>query len=197
MNAVNIDTEPNIFVAGMGRCGTTMVMTMLDRGGFPVGDRPPAYEAQTPMVAGNVKTDALRPFAGMAIKWIDPTISRAPAGMHARTIFLHRDPIEQAKSQLKLMGMAPVRRHVRTVAASIRRDTEKCQQIVRALGPCLFTSFERILSDPAAEAVRMEAFLADPVFDPARAAAAVRPRSAACAPDLSLELSLMQEPAHV
>lgn len=187
--------SPNIFVAGLGRCGTTLVMTMLDRGGFPVGDYPPDYEALTPMVPGRVQAEALHPFAGQAVKWIDPTISHAPPGTRAMTIALDRDPIEQARSQLKLMGLAGSRRQVRQVAASIRHDTTRCHRIVQALGPCLFFSFELVLAQPLLAALRMRDFLADPAFDAAKAAAAVRRRSPACAANLSLEFGLLQEHA--
>ncbi len=181
----------NVFVAGLGRCGTTLVMTMLDRGGFPVGDMPPAYETCTPMRAGSVRPEALTPFHGIAVKWIDPTVSLVPAGTKAITVWLDRDPVEQARSQLKLMGQRATRRQIRALASSLHRDTGKCHGIVRALGPCLFTSFERILSSPSAEALRMQQFLGDMVFDPARAADAVRPRSPACASDLAMEFDLM------
>ncbi|WP_428031536.1 hypothetical protein [Ancylobacter sp.] len=183
--------EPNIFVAGLGRCGTTMVMTMLDRGGFPLGDGPPDYEQYTPMRPGIISREALEPFRGLALKWIDPTLATLPPGVKARTIWLERDSIEQARSQLKLLGRKASRRQVRALASSIRADAVKTRQIVDRLGPVLPMSFERILAAPIIETARIHGFLGR--LDIARASAAVLRRSATCAPDLIVEARLMRE----
>lgn len=183
--------EPNIFVAGLGRCGTTMVMTMLDRGGFPVGDVGPAYEVRTPMLPGQVSPAALVPFRGMAVKWIDPTLAIVPHGVKARTIWLDRDPMEQARSQLKLLGLKASRHQLRALAASLRSDAVKARQIVDRFGPVLPMSFERILAAPIIEAVRIQQFLG--TLNIAKASHAVIRRAAACAPDLIIEAKLMRE----
>ncbi|MDR6953834.1 hypothetical protein J2X65_003197 [Ancylobacter sp. 3268] len=184
--------EPvNIFVAGLGRCGTTMVMAMLDRGGFPVGDVAPDYESCTPMVAGKVSAEALAPFRGQAVKWLDPTISIPPAGTRAVSIWLDRDFTEQAKSQLKLCGILPSRRKVRGIAAMLRSDSERARRAVAGCGPVLPMSFERILAQPLIEAQRICGFLGK--LDVTRAAATVRRRGPECLPDLLLEARLLRE----
>jgi hypothetical protein len=183
--------DPFIFVAGLGRCGTTMVMTMLDRGGFPVGDLAPAYEDRTPMLPGKVLMKDLEPFRGIAIKWIDPTLSKLPPGLRARTIWLERDPLEQARSQFKLLGIRVSRAQVRAMASAVRSDTVRARQIVERLGPVLPMSFERILAAPIIEAARIRDFLGH--LDIAKASAAVIRRPAACAPDLIVEARLMRE----
>lgn len=182
---------PNIFVAGLGRCGTTMVMSMLDRGGFPVGDAPPDYETHTPLLPGRVRAEALVRFRGRAVKWIDPVRSRIPAGTEARTIWLDRDPIEQAKSQMKLLGRSVSRREVRFLASALRNEASQCRRMIPSLGPCLFLQFDLILANPYAAALKIREFLGE--LDAARAAAVVRPRSAACAPDLAMEAQLPRE----
>ncbi|GAB4071699.1 hypothetical protein KHC28_00190 [Ancylobacter sonchi] len=181
----------NIFVAGLGRCGTTMVMTMLDRGGFPVGDVAPDYETFTPMVAGKVTAEALAPLRGKAVKWLDPTVSIAPAGTRAISIWLDRDFTEQAKSQLKLCSAPTSRRAVRAVAATLRTDSIRARKIVAACGPILPMSFEQILAQPLVEAKRIRDFLGN--FDVVRAAATVRRRGPECLPDMMLEARLLRE----
>lgn len=183
--------EPNTFVAGLGRCGTTMVMTMLHRGGFPVGDVPPDFEQRTPMRPGAVSAEDLARFRGLAVKWIDPTLATLPPGIKARTIWLERDPIEQARSQMKLLGLKVSRHQLRALAASIRADAAKARQIVDRLGPVLPMSFERILAAPIIEAARIHGFLGR--LDIAKASAAVIRRAATCAPDLIIEAKLMRE----
>ncbi|MBS9476187.1 hypothetical protein [Ancylobacter radicis] len=183
--------KPFIFVAGLGRCGTTMVMTMLDRGGFPVGDVPPAYEDRTPLRPGKVMMADLEPFRGVAIKWIDPTLAKLPPLMRARTIWLERDPIEQARSQFKLLGLKATRAQVRALASGIRSDTVKARQIVDRLGPVLPMTFERILAAPIIEAARIRDFLGH--LDIGKASAAVIRRHTACAPDLIIEARLMRK----
>ena len=38
--------RPTVFVCGHGRCGSSMVMQMLDAGGFPCFGEYPAYEPE-------------------------------------------------------------------------------------------------------------------------------------------------------
>ena len=44
--------KPVLFVAGFGRCGTTLIMTMLDRGGFPVADMMKVIETSNAKTGG-------------------------------------------------------------------------------------------------------------------------------------------------
>ena len=185
---------PILFIAGAGRCGTTMVMTMLDKGGFPVAGSRPDYEIDQ-MSAGRVDHAWVRVQAGRAVKWIAPDLSPIrPAdlqGVPAVTLMLHRDVREQAASVLKMGGMAEGRQARRAVVAGLRRSEPVIRSIVYALGPVYHLDFESILLDPLRAAGRLEELIIDH-FDRGFAIdkAAIVPiaRSPKCAPDLSFEL---------
>ena len=185
---------PSIFIAGLGRCGTAMVMTMLDRGGFPVVGPAPGYEPSA-MMPGSISRDFIEAARGIAVKWIDPNVARVPADVPALSIWLARDPIEQARSQLKLLGMEAPRARVRGLASLIRIDAIRARRRVASHGPVLDMRFETILADPVGEAERMREFLSasGASFDAAAAARAVLQRSPKCAADLTVEAHLLQE----
>ncbi|MCS0501575.1 sulfotransferase [Ancylobacter mangrovi] len=188
---------PNIFVAGLGRCGTTLVMTMLDRGGFPVVGSRPAYELDE-MRPGQHQEATLRQMRGRAVKWIDPTAFPVPIGTRALTVWMHRDPIQQARSQMKLLGLEANRQDARRMAARLRADELRARETVRRLGPVLDIAFESILQDPTGTAIRLSVFLeGHGKLETAPAASVVIPRSPLCAPDLSIEFHLMREAGHV
>lgn len=94
--------SPVLFVTGLGRCGTTMVMQMLQAAGVPCAGTYPAFE-DVPVTPSAVDHEWLAQQAGRAVKWIDPTVTRVRHANGA-AIFLSRDPAEQAKSQLKMLG---------------------------------------------------------------------------------------------
>jgi hypothetical protein len=189
-------TAPILFIAGAGRCGTTMVMTMLDKGGFPVAGARPDYEMDQ-MSAGRVDHAWVRAQAGRAVKWIAPDLSPIrPAdlqGVPAVTLMLHRDVREQAASVLKMGGMTDGRQARRAAVASLKRSEPVIRSIVYALGPVYHLDFESILLDPLRAAGRLEELIIDH-FDRGFAIdkAAIVPiaRSPKCAPDLSFELGL-------
>lgn len=183
----------NIFVAGLGRCGTTMVMTMLARGGFPVIGEAPDYEPceAAPPAMHPVFLERCR---GAALKWIDPTVVRIPPMVQAKTIWLDRDLRQQAASQLKLMGVSANRSDRRRWEARVRADAVRARAIVALHGPVLALSFEQILWDPRKEAARIADFLGP--LDIERAAAAVIRRSPECRPDLSIEGRAVMEARH-
>jgi hypothetical protein len=94
-------TAPILLVCGFGRCGTSLVMQMLDTGGVPVIGRAPAYEEMVPPGAG---VDYWREnFSGRAMKLLDPQRHRPPAGLDYRILWLDRDFHQQALSQVKLL----------------------------------------------------------------------------------------------
>ncbi|TMV86442.1 sulfotransferase, partial [Thioclava sp. BHET1] len=88
----------HLFVAGLGRCGTTMVMNMLARGGAPMTGEAPAYEVEETWAACPRLASWLEANRGRAVKWIDPSAAPMPAGTLGKTIFLTRHAREQAPS---------------------------------------------------------------------------------------------------
>ncbi|WP_104019079.1 hypothetical protein [Roseovarius nitratireducens] len=186
---------PVLFVTGLGRCGTTMVMQMLQAAGVPCAGTHPAFE-DIPVTPSGVDHEWLALQAGRAVKWIDPTVTRVrhPNGA---AIFLTRDPVEQAKSQLKMIGTRNDRTARRVMAKSIQRDTRHARSIVTNLFGAHFVlhlHYDKILRDPAYAAAQTAYFcdmLGLPFGPSGDAAAVVHKRGADCAPDLRAEIAML------
>ncbi|GFM29228.1 sulfotransferase [Novosphingobium sp. PY1] len=187
-------TTPTIIVAGLGRCGTTMLMRMLDAAGMPTIGEAPDWEDM-----GNTELCERDPKAwgdtvqGRAVKLLDAHRFNLPDLSGAKLIWLARNPNEQAKSMLKLVGfmfstVTIDRRSVRAMKKSICRDTTAA---VRALdkavgsGVGIALTFEDILKDPAGAAKVLCEYLDLPTAATEAMAAQVTPRSAACLPYLA------------
>lgn len=190
--------EPILFVAGLGRCGTTMLMHMLWRGGFPVAGPPPAFETDH-MSPRGVDLAWVRQQSGKAVKWLDPInarISRNDLPAPPTVIVMTRDAREQARSQIKLLRtfgarIVDDRRTRRAWQRSVEADTVAMNARLAHVGTCYHLSFGFVLSDPAAAANKLAAICLREFgreLDQQAAASVVMRRSPACAPDLSMEL---------
>lgn len=190
--------RPCIVVAGLGRCGSSMVMQMLDRAGVPcVGDFP-AYETDASLAEFDPREFAAR--SETAIKILDA--HRLPIGAmpHHVVIWLTRDATEQAKSAIKFMSLflpsvTQDRATRRALAASFRHDALKAAaalQLQRGT-PHLALQFEDMILRPTFAAQRIRVFLRQFGYDlDAEAmAAAVRVRSPKCLPGM-LEFDLLE-----
>jgi len=198
-------TDPGaltLYIAGLGRCGTSMVLQMLAAGGAPVVGAAPDYErfdlaemADPALLEAEVR--------GRAVKLLDPHRA-APNHPLLRlrprhAIWLTRDSREQAKSQLNFVRtlggdalyrpFVPDNRAARTAWQSqIIRDQARALGALKAANiPVTAVHFETILAEPLAMATRMASQLRpwwrlDPV---AMAAVVVRR-----APDWSGSLDL-------
>lgn len=179
---------PSIVVAGLGRCGSSLTMQMLDAAGvFTVGTFP-AYEDATG-----------RAGPGSAVKWLDPHRLRAPFRDKAVVIWLDRDVIEQAKSQIKMIsllygGIIPIDADPAPMAMGLRRDRIKARRVVDRY-PVLPLTFEELVTDPLTAAGNIALWLSRwfPVLDPERMADAVLPRGVECLPDLAIEQRLVAQ----
>lgn len=192
--------DPVLFVAGLGRCGTTMMMTMLDAGGFPVTGPRSSYEPIQHWHMGRPDPVWIAAQGGKAVKWIDPTKFRA--GMRNLLpvepiiILMERDPREQARSQVKLLAdlIGTDRRIVKAMERSIRRDTPLVRAQMRALGAVYPFRFEDVLKAPLMVASQLRAILDHnfgTLFDAGTAARAVIPRHPSCAPDMAMESMIL------
>ena len=189
--------DPILFVTGIGRCGTTMLMRMLDHGGMPVAGPRPAYEVDQ-MLPQRVDTAWLDGQGGKVVKWIDPT--QAPIRFNRLTrrefVFIHmrRDPEHQARSVLKMVGIPATKGNVAEVASSIRRDTQSIDRLLEMFGTAYSATFEWALREPAELAAKLAA-ICEAHFglklDKAAAAAAVIRRTPYCAPDMAIEATLL------
>lgn len=190
--------QPILFVAGLGRCGTTMVMTMLDAGGFPVSGPRPAYEPYERWVDGRPDMTWLHQQAGRAVKWIDPTRHLSlPGRLPVRpvVILLTRNAVQQAASQCKLIkgDWAHInfgRHGVRAMARSIRRDVPVMRAMLRRRAHVHEWAFEDFLQNPwwgarALSRLVGEHFNAD--LNAESACGVVVDRLPGCLPDMRIE----------
>jgi len=196
------ETAPVLFVAGLGRCGTTMVMTMLDAGGFPVTGPRPSYEPSERWIAGRPDMDWLKQQGGHAVKWIDPTRHfTLPGRLPVRPVIvlLERKAREQARSQVKMvrgdfrefnLAGAFGRRAEKAMERSIRRDAPIMRAQLRSSATVYQMDFEDILENPFWAARKLgrivvEHFNAD--FDDEGARRVVVPRSPDCQSGMWME----------
>lgn len=196
--------KPVVLVAGLGRCGTTLTVNMLAAGGIPGVGRAPAYEPDE--IKGDIDPAWLDAQAGRCVKVLDPQTKRWPIraadAPPVRTVWLDRDPKQQARSQAKMAVMLggfaiPDRRHMRRWIAGLAQDRRAARLALSGAGMPIGREFrfEQLLADPETVARKLADWLR-PDFgdlDEAAMAAVVIPRSPVCAPDLSLEVRLIQE----
>lgn len=183
-------------VSGFGRCGSSLVMQMLEAAGLPMTGEYPAFED---MIATDLDAslDKWLRRDGAAVKLLDPQRHNGPRGIPCRVIWLDRDPTEQAKSQLKfgrLLGIPGWNStSVAALAASYRKDRPEAVKRLStwATEGMITMTFESIITQPDAAAEMLNAFLQTNCAH--QMADIVRPRPVQALPDLGLELSLIAE----
>lgn len=176
-----------IGVCGFGRCGSSMLMAMLDAGGVsPVdGTAPGTYETSL----------GASPKPGRSIKLLDAILRPGlppDCPFPFCFVWLDRNPEQQARSQVKFAdAMFPGLGGVdwKRFADSYGRDRPRALGLLRRAGAVLVMEYERILANPRQAATKLRRFL-HPDFDVDSAAAVVHIRDGLCRPDLSIELAL-------
>lgn len=182
---------PAVGVCGFGRCGSTMVMSMLVAGGMTPGN------ASEPPYEGDLQDLWHLPLDGRVVKLLDSvSYYGIPPASSWRFIWLDRDPIEQAKSHVKftesILG-APLRDGaVEQFAESYARDRPKVLGLLRRAGGVLVMDYERVLANPRRAAKDLRKVW--PELDVDRAAAVVHERDGRCRPDLAVELAISAGP---
>ena len=192
---VRTSPGPAVGVCGFGRCGSTMLMSMLVAGGMRPGNAGhPPYEGDPASLRG-------RDLGGTCVKLLfGGRMADIPAGPTAawRFVWLDRDPMEQAKSYAKVLRtLAPVTGNVPAVGSEARvaevyeQDRPALLGGLRRIGPTLVLDYERVLAQPrkTARLLRREVF---PALDVDAAAAVVHKRGPACLPDLAVELDIVR-----
>lgn len=185
----------SIAVAGLARCGTSLTMQMLAAAGIRTVGEWPAFEA-----------DGHHAGAGVAVKWLDPHRTPQPF-RRGVVIWLDRDPIQQAKSQAKLlrelMGMdADWRPFVR----SLGRERILARRAIEPFRK-LDLTFERLVLEPHYSAFKIATFLGRagllldgatmPTVSKMAHCVRERPSGTSCAPDMAMELALVAGPSRV
>lgn len=190
--------KPIILVAGFGRCGSSLVMQMLEAGGIPVTGDWPAFEHPNANITGGgeIEEDWLDSIPGHAIKVLDPQNGHIPKRDYL-CIWCSRDPTEQARSQVKflsvLCGIRPDRNMIRKLAASYGRDKKPAIRSLLDAGvrSILEVRFEDLVSTPIVAASKIADYVSAP--DVWKMAEAVRTRSSRCADGMTLELDLIKQ----
>ncbi len=190
-------SAPILLVCGLGRCGTSLAMQILEAGGMPVTGEWPAFGASE-MGHSRFDPDWLVRREGHAVKLLDPHRVRLPAGSRFEALWLDRHPREQARSQAKMMstffGVRPTRQDIRALEVSLRRDRKAAMSgLARACVRVLRLRFERILSEPIVAAHLVCGFAGLPADRVEAMAGAVRTRPPECRPDFAVECALLGE----
>lgn len=182
-----------LLVCGFGRCGSSLVMRMLEAGGMPVAGEYPDYErfARLPTLAAS-----LAALDGHAVKLLDPQEHPIPPGPQYRAVWLKRDPRQQALSSQKFLraaGARPGRGYVARAMRAYREDEPRALAHLRAAcTDVMVLRFEGLLEAPVWCACRL-ADAAERDLDVMGMAGVVLPRDANCRPDMAIEAQLAAE----
>jgi hypothetical protein len=160
-----------IVVSGLPRCGTSLMMQMLDRGGVPVvTDHIRAADTDNPRGyyeferAKKIKADAswLPDARGKAFKMVSQLLYDLPSNEEYLVVFMERDLDEMLVSQEKMLARlgrpaAPRDQIKRAFLQHLERLREWLAR-QRNL-EVLYVSYNDLLERPAGEAARVGAFL--------------------------------------
>lgn len=187
-----------VIVCGFGRCGSSLTMQMLSRGGYPTTGEWPAFEDERSDV-GTFSSAWLLEQKGKAVKLLNPKLFNFPKADY-KFIWLDRNPTEQAKSSLKLLRiMSNIRENkgdIESIANGYNKDRQENISHINKLttsmdSGLMFVRFENLLINPRHEAVRMEKFLGVDLDIDAMEDALIL-RSIEAKEDMSIELSLIK-----
>lgn len=190
-----------LLVAGQGRCGSSVLLQMLHKGGMPVAGTFPDYECEevNPFFSTSldgrcaIPTQWLQAQDGRALKLLCPQMFALDGINVAGTLYLTRSLREQALSMQKLLGVSQAA--AVAMEQSIAADDSVSLAILRLRGPLLRLSFEQIITDPRGTAAAVAAFVAScggPALDVAAMTSAVLHRTPDCRPDMSIEAAQIQ-----
>ena len=174
---------PPIIVSGFGRCGSTMVMTMLQAGGVPWTADASELSGETPGL--DAALAAVTPGHAVKVLLGRAADARAIRGEDRRVVWCSRDPREQAKSMEKFMHRMRLIPPDIPVAAALKQslpaETVQARRILRRAGtPVLVLDYATALRNPVGAALRIAAFLPQYQVDASAAAEVVQARSARC-----------------
>lgn len=179
-----------LLICGFGRCGSSMVMRMLEAGGMPVVGTYPDYEVYDRLPT---LTSSLAALDGHAVKLLDPQAHPIPPGPRYRAVWLKRDPRQQALSSQKFLRAAGARlrrNYVSRLMRAYREDEPRALALLRkACVEVGVLRFEGFLDAPIWSACRL-ADAAERVLDVMTMADVVLPRDGSCQPSMAIERQL-------
>jgi len=196
------NVPPPVIVSGVGRCGTSMLMHILERSGaLVVGGTLPLYEQPIDThIAREVisgKRETFSPASGDAVKVLAPFLGRLDTSRAFRFIWLLRHPMQQAASQAKMAR--EVTGHVSTDAELKAMSSQNMRLGVEGLKHCqkgfgdgttvYCRRFEWCIENPKALVADLVAFLGLGDVDTDLMAAVVKSRPVTCLSSIELILS--------
>ena len=181
-----------LLVCGLARCGSSMVMQMLEAGGVEVTGDWPSFEDRRAGVAG-LDQDWLEQQRGRAVKLLDPQrLETLPR--RARVLWMDRRIRDQARSHAKFLrligGVRVPYSAILKLARSLRRDRHLALMKL-SRSPVLWLSFASVLLAPLSAAQQIQRFTGREL-DVEAMANAVLGRPPECAPSLRLEAALIR-----
>ena len=184
-------------VCGSGRCGSSLVMQMLDAGGVSVVGSGPYYEP-VETIWHDFNADWLSQQTGVVkLLYPIPAVAKFNPGDY-RVIWLTRDKDQQAKSFLKFaMHMRKIPKEdqdVKAIAKDMIEEERVCLNALEKLGRLMILSFEHIITEPCEAAGKiLDFFQVD--GDVERMITEVHKRDTLSLPDMTLEDNLIETKA--
>lgn len=185
---------PVTIVSGLGRCGSSLVMSMLAAAGVPTLGAAPDFEDDA-CLKREISAELLQKHRGGAVKILVPHHHTWAAGLEARVITLRRDWTQQARSILKFGhimadGPAPNRADVRKIIPSLERDEAlAAHEWNKRNIPVTTISFELLIRDPVSAAIQIAKATDLPAEAVPLMVAKVQQRPSECLPDMAIELA--------
>ncbi|MBA4306452.1 MAG: hypothetical protein C0429_06905 [Sphingopyxis sp.] len=194
-------TDPTILICGSGRCGSTLLMTMLNAAGIPCVGEQPDFECLDTVQLAKVDYEVFeRRITGKAVKLLDPHLLPLRAMPDAHVIWLKRNTVQQARSMMKLaaqvVGRGAVddsRRGRRAMSQNLRTESKRIPPLLsKHVQPKTMSvmDFETIIEHPSAFARALCDYLGIPKEKAADMARCVVDRETDCLPYM-LETSLV------
>ena len=186
-----------VVVSGVGRCGTSMIMAMLEAGGMKVNGSAPLYGGVMEM-ADSVPAGKRGIFLGdhTASKLLLPYLDALDPKSAYRFIWMVRDPIQQAMSQAKFAART---KGIDSDATALKQMADhnmkyakiglrRCQVGFGEGSTCYARRFEWCLENPGELADDLIEYLGlgKEMFHPM--AAVVRKRPVECAEGMEFEV---------
>lgn len=176
-----------IIVAGLGRCGSSLVMQMLAAAGVKCAGEPPLYEHEDTVQGAHLSAAWFAQFG--AVKLLMPTLYNIDRAADISFVWMDRNPAEQSRSQIKYMrgvvpdiyAGVPEPRLLEIYRAELARFRRESLAVVDRF-PHIYATFEEALRDPKRIAGRFG-------LDRDAMASVIVPRSPACRPDMAIEMT--------
>ncbi len=168
--------ETILIVSGLPRCGTSMMMKMLEAGGIEAvvdnirksdEDNPRGYYEFEKVKKIDKDASWLGETRGKVFKMVSMLLYHLPVGYRYKIVFMKRRMEEMLASQKKMLERKGVQSNqadeqITRLYGDHLKDVEKWLQGRKDI-EVLYVNYNEVLSDPASNAKRVHEFLGDPL----------------------------------